>query len=139
MEFVDILITLVIFAVFTGSEVLKKKKKAASTASQKVHNEVDFGEDYESPERDYFKEREKWKNEKFDTNSSKSTSYFTYEDVSSSEEVIPPSMKAEPSSSAKINVQEVENEIETPKIDLHDPEEIKKAIIYGEILKNPYN
>lgn len=45
MDFVDVLITLVIFAIFIGSEVLKIKKKAASTASQKIHNEVDLEED----------------------------------------------------------------------------------------------
>ena len=139
MDFVDVLITLVIFAVFIGSEILKIKKKSASNTSQRQYAEEDPEEEFVFSEMDYFDGKEKWKNEKFESNSSKSASYFTYEDASSSEEMIPPSMKAEPSSSAKINLQEVENEIETPKIDLHDPEELKKAIIYGEILKNPYN
>ena len=38
-----------------------------------------------------------------------------------------------------IHLQEVENETETNDLDLHNPDELKKAIIYGEILKNPYN
>ena len=139
MDFVDVLITLGIFAVFIGSEVVKIKKKMASSASQSHTGKVNLEEDFESLEEDYFVEKEKWKNEKIEPNSSKSSTYFSYEDVSASEEVIPPSAKTKPSSTDEIHLQEVENETETLNINLQDPEEVKKAIIYGEILKNPYN
>ena len=139
MDFIDILITLLIFAVFIGSEVLKIKKKMASTAQKKYANVEDSEEKFESMETDYFVEKEKRKNGKIESKSSKSPTYFTYEDVSASEEVILPSGGTNPSASDEIHIQEVENETETTNINLRDPEELKKAIIYGEILKNPYN
>ena len=139
MDIVDVLITLGIFAFFIVSEVLKIKKKQASSAQKNTVNMTEPEEDFESLEMDYFVEKEKSKNEKNKPNSSKSTTYFTYEDASSPEDIIPPSMETNPSSSAEIHSQEVENETETSDIDLQDPEELKKAIIYGEILKNPYN
>lgn len=139
MDFVDILITLGIFAFFIVSEVLKIKKKTASSTLQKHERREDLEEDFEPVEEDYFAKREKWKNEKIEPNSSKSTTYFTYEDVSDNEEDISTSVKTPPASSKESHLQEVENETETIDIDLQDPEELKKAIIYGEILKNPYN
>lgn len=139
MDFIDILITIGIFAVIVGSEVVKIKKKMASSASQSHTRKVNLEEDFESAEEDYFVEKEKRKNEKIEPNSSKSSTYFTYEDVSAPEEVVRPSAKTKPSSTDEIHLQEIENETETLNINLQDPEEVKKAIIYGEILKNPYN
>ena len=139
MDFVDVLITLGIFAIFVGSEVVKIKKKMASSASQSHTGKVNLEEDFEPLEEDYFVEKEKRKNEKIEPNSSKSTTYFTYEDTSAPEDLISTSAKTKPSSSDEIHIQEVENETETFNINLQDPEEVKKAIIYGEILKNPYN
>ena len=139
MDFVDILITIGIFAIFIGSEVLKIKKKMASSTSPKPASIENLEEDFEHLDEDYFAEKEKLKNENFTQKSSKSTSYFTYEDTSPSEEVVSSSEAAQASTSAEKSVQGIENETERLNIDLHDPEEIKKAIIYGEILKNPYN
>ena len=139
MDLVDVLITLGIFAIFVGSEVVKIKKKMASSASQSHTGKVNLEEDFEPLEEDYFVEKEKRKNEKIEPNSSKSTTYFTYEDTSAPEDLISTSAKTKPSSSDEIHIQEVENETETLNINLQDPEEVKKAIIYGEILKNPYN
>jgi hypothetical protein len=139
MDIADILITLVIFVILIGSEVLKMKKKQAA-ASQKISTEEDEEEEYfDSLEENSYEEIPVMKNEKNKSNSSKSTTYFTYEEDSGVESLSPSSEATKPSNNGEINIQEVENETETKDIDLQDPEELKKAIIYSEILKNPYN
>ena len=139
MDIADILITLVIFVILIGSEVLKMKKKQAA-ASQKISIEEDEEEEYfDSLEENSYEEIPVMKNEKNKSNSSKSTTYFTYEEDSGVESPSPSPEATKPSNNGEINIQEVENEIETKDINLQDPEELKKAIIYSEILKNPYN
>lgn len=135
----DILITILIVVSVVGWEYLKIKRKMASEAQKaaarkRAYNGVEEYPEVEIPETDF-----EWKNEKFETDSSKSESYFTYETVSDQEGKEADMASSMSSKSGGINIQEVENETETDKYDLHNPEELKKAIIYGEILKNPYN
>ena len=139
MDLIDVLITLSIGVILIVREVIKIRKKTASIP-QKIIQDIGEKEGYEErPENGFFYTSTMMENEKIEDNSSKSPSYFTYEDISKSEEE-PPVIKKDESSVAKETyLQEVENEIETTEIDLQDPEELKKAILYGEILKNPYN
>lgn len=140
MDILDVLVTIVIIAVVLVSEVVKIKKKMASISPQnsiKV-DEQEEGE-FTPSDVDYFAQRESVKNEKFNPKSSKSMPYFTYEDVSGTEAVDLETIEETPSVSPKIQIQEIENETETLDINLDNPEELRKAVIYGEILKNPYN
>lgn len=139
MDLIDVLITLLIGVILIVREVIKIKKKTASTP-QKIIQDIGEKEGYEErPENGFFYTSTTTENEKIEDNSSKSPSYFTYEDISKSEEEPPVIKKDEPFVAKETYLQEVENEIETTEIDLQDPEELKKAILYGEILKNPYN
>lgn len=135
----DVLITILIVVLVVGWEYLKIKKKMAFEAQKAAARKRAYNGDEEYPEEEIPETDFEWKNEKFETDSSKSESYFTYETVSDQD--VKEGEKASPmsSKSSGIHLQEVENEIETDKYDLHNPEELKKAIIYGEILKNPYN
>lgn len=135
----DILITILIVVSIVGWEYLKIKRKMASEAQKAAARKKAYivDEEYSEeviPEADFT-----WKNEKFETDSSKSESYFTYETVSDPEVKEADMSSSVSAKSSGIHLQEVENEIETDTLDLHNPEELKKAIIYGEILKNPYN
>ena len=135
----DILITILIVVSIVGWEYVKIKRKMASEAQKaaarkKAYNAYEEHSEEEIPETDFA-----WKNEKIEEDSSKSESYFTYETVSNQEIKETETATSMSSKSSGIHLQEVENEIETDKYDLHNPEELKKAIIYGEILKNPYN
>lgn len=135
----DILITILIVVSIVGWEYVKIKRKMASEAQKaaarkKAYNGYEEYSEEEIPETDFA-----WKNEKIEEDSSKSESYFTYETVSNQEIKETETATSMSSKSSGIHLQEVENEIETDKYDLHNPEELKKAIIYGEILKNPYN
>lgn len=139
MDLMDILITLVIIAIVLGKELLKIKKKLASVA-EKQTQETTHLEDVDDIWKKMSYERKGMsENEKFESDSSKSESYFTYEDVSDSETPDLASGRPSPSWTHEIHLQEIENEIETSEINLDNPEELKKAIIYGEILKKPYN
>lgn len=139
MDLIDVLITLLIVVILVVREVIKIKKKTASIPKKIIQDIGEIEGFEERPESEFFYTSSTMENEKIEDNSSKSPSYFTYEDISKSEED-PPVIKKDESSVAKETyTQEVENEIETTAIDLQDPEELKKAIIYGEILKNPYN
>ena len=139
MEFLDILITVIIIAVVLVSNVAKLRKKIPSQSETQVVSEPDWdeGEQLFEGENDVGK----WasENEKIETNSSKFEPYFTYEAVSDQNEQDFPPSPSPSSNTHEINLQEVENETETTNLDLHDPEELKKAVLYGEILKNPYN
>ena len=135
----DILITILIVVSIVGWEYVKIKRKMASEAQKaaarkKAYNGYEEYSEEEISETDFA-----WKNEKIEEDSSKSESYFTYETVSNQEIKETETATSMSSKSGEIHLQEVENEIETDKYDLHNPEELKKAIIYGEILKNPYN
>lgn len=135
----DILITILIVVSIVGWEYVKIKRKMASEAQKaaarkKAYNAYEEHSEEEIPETDFA-----WKNEKIEEDSSKSESYFTYETVSNQEIKETETATSMSSKSGEIHLQEVENEIETDKYDLHNTEELKKAIIYGEILKNPYN
>ena len=135
----DVLITILIVVSIVLWEYLKIKRKMASEAQKaaarkRAYNGVEEYPEVEIPETDF-----EWKNEKFETDSSKSESYFTYESVSDQEAGDTNTASSYSSKVGGIHLQEVENETETDKYDLHNPEELKKAIIYGEILKNPYN
>ena len=135
----DILITILIVVLIVGWEYLKIKRKMASEAQKAAARKKAYivDEEYSEnriPETDFA-----YKNEKFETDSSKSETYFTYESVSDQEVKEADMASSMSSKSSGIHLQEVENEIETDSLDLHNPEELKKAIIYGEILKNPYN
>ena len=135
----DILITFLIVATIVGWEYMKIKKKMASEARKAAAKKKAFDDVEEYLKEEFSEEDFAWKNEKFETDSSKSESYFTYETVSDREESSADMTASSASESDRIHLQEVENEIETDTVDLHNPEELKKAIIYGEILKNPYN
>lgn len=79
------------------------------------------------------------KNEKMEANSSKSGAYFTYEDGNcdkvQARKVASDSRVDDP----VFEPQSVDNEKKRPELNLQDPEELKKAVLYSEILKNPYN
>jgi len=135
----DVLITILIVVAIVGWEYLKIKRKMASEAQKaaarkKASNADEVYSEEVIPEADFT-----WKNEKFEADSSKSESYFTYETVSDPEVKEADMSSSVSVKSSGIHLQEVENEIETDTLDLHNSEELKKAIIYGEILKNPYN
>ncbi|MBP5649738.1 MAG: hypothetical protein J6X01_01520 [Bacteroidales bacterium] len=135
----DVLITILIVVSIVGWEYLKIKKKMASEAEKAAARKATFNNVEEYPEEEIPEEDFVWKNEKFEEDSSKSESYFTYETVSDQEENSVHTAASYASESDRIHLQEVENETETEKLDLHNPEELKKAILYGEILKSPYN
>jgi len=111
----------------------------ASEAEKAAARKATFNNVEEYPEEEIPEEDFVWKNENFEEDSSKSESYFTYETVSDQEENSVHTAASYASESDRIHLQEVENETETEKLDLHNPEELKKAILYGEILKSPYN
>ena len=139
MDFLDVLITVVIIGFVLLGNVSKLRKKYSSVSKPTVVSEPDWEDEDLSYEGESYEEKLSLENEKFVTNSSKSQSYFTYETVSESDV---PMELSQPSSFQKSNenhLQEVENETETSNLDLHDPDELKKAVLYGEILKNPYN
>jgi len=135
----DVLITILIVVSIVGWEYLKIKKKMASEAEKAAARKATFNNVEEYPEEEIPEEDFVWKNENFEEDSSKSESYFTYETVSDQEENSVHTAASYASESDRIHLQEVENETETEKLDLHNPEELKKAILYGEILKSPYN
>ena len=135
----DVLITILIVVSIVGWEYLKIKKKMASEAEKAAARKATFNNVEEYPEEEIPEEDFVWKNENFEEDSSKSESYFTYETVSDQEENSVHTAASYASESGRIHLQEVENETETEKLDLHNPEELKKAILYGEILKSPYN
>ena len=140
MDIIDVVVTIAIIAVVIGSEVVKIKKKIASVSPPKNVREFDDGEEkFEPIEAPFFEDRKFVKNENFNPKSSKSMSYFTYEDVPEVEAVDLETMAENPSLTPTNQIQEIENETEALNIDLNNVEELKKAIIYGEILKNPYN
>ena len=135
----DILITVLITVAIVGWEYLKIKRKMASEAEKAAARKAAFNNAEEYSEEEFQDAAFAWKNEKFDEDSSKSESYFTYESVSGQEAGDTNTASSYSSKASEIHIQEVENETETDNLDLHNPEELKKAIIYGEILKNPYN
>ncbi len=135
----DMILTIILVIAFVLIEYSKIKKKLAAESQKRQVVEHEFLADEDMPEVENYEEEILRKNEKFESNSSKSQSYFTYETVSEPET---PTETSAPFSSQKPDqnrIQEVENETETDNLNLHDPEELKKAVIYGEILKNPYN
>lgn len=134
----DIIITIIIIAVLLVSEYAKEKKKREE-ALKKAAQKKAFSQTKKSNKRNNYSENFSRENEIFEKNSSKSQPYFTYESVSAQEKG-GGSPEAPMSETVEdFRTQEVENEIETRDIDLHDPEELRKAVLYGEILKNPYN
>ena len=135
----DILITILIVVSIVGWEYVKIKRKMASEAQKAAARKKAYNGYEEYSEEEISETYFAWKNEKIEEDSSKSESYFTYETVSNQEIKETETATSMSSKSGEIHLQEVENEIETDKYDLHNPEELKKAIIYGEILKNPYN
>ena len=139
MDLMDILITMVIIAIVLGKELLKVKKKLASVAEKQAQETTRLGDGDEIWKTVSYEREGMSENEKFESDSSKSESYFTYEDVSDSETSDLASGRPSPSRTREIHLQEVENETETSEINFDDPEELKKAIIYSEILKKPYN
>ena len=139
MDFLDILITVVIIGMVLLGNVSKLKKKYSSVSKTTVASEPDWVDEDLSYEEESYEDKLGLENEKFETNSSKSQSYFTYETVSESDVPMEPSQPSSFQKSNENHLQEVENEIETSNLDLHDPNELKKAVLYGEILKNPYN
>ncbi|MBR4536327.1 MAG: hypothetical protein IKO62_06685 [Bacteroidales bacterium] len=135
----DILITILIVVSIVGWEYLKIKRKMASEAQKAAARKKAYNVDEEYPEGGGPEENFAWKNEKFETDSSKSEPYFTYESVPDQGTEVAGTASSYTSMTGGIHLQEVENETETNDLDLHNPDELKKAIIYGEILKNPYN
>ncbi len=136
---IDVLITVAIVVLIVGWEYLKIKRKMAAEAQKAAARKAAYNEVEEYPEEEIPEVDFAWKNEKFDEDSSKSESYFTYESVSGQEAGDTNTASSHSSKVGGIHLQEVENETETNNLDLHNPEELKKAIIYGEILKNTYN
>jgi hypothetical protein len=135
----DILITVLITVAIVGWEYLKIKRKMASEAEKAAARKAAFNNAEEYSEEEFQDAEFAWKNEKFEAESSKSEPYFTYESVSEPGMEVADTASSYSSKASEIHIQEVENETETDNLDLHNPEELKKAIIYGEILKNPYN
>ena len=135
----DVLITVLIVVAMVFWEYIKIKRKLASEAQKVEARKAKKNIDEEDGNDEIFEENFVRKNEKIETDSPKSEPYFTYEMVSDQEVNNADTETFHSSESARIHLQEVENEIETDKLDLHNPEELKKAILYGEILKNTYN
>ena len=135
----DVLITVLIVVLVVGWEYMKIKRKMASEAQKAAAKKMAYNDGEEYPEEEIPDTDFAWGNEKFEADSSKSESYFTYETVSDPEAREADSASSVSAKSSGIHLQEVENETETENLDLHNPEELKKAILYGEILKTPYN
>ena len=139
MDFLDVLITVVIIAVVLLGNVSKLRKKFPSSSQTTELGEDDWEGEVLSSEGESYEKKWRSQNEKIETNSSKSESYFTYETVSDPNVQLETSAMSSLQKTNEIHIQEVENETETADLDLQNPEELKKAILYGEILKNPYN
>ena len=134
----DIIITIIIIAVLLASEYVKEKKKRIEELNKAAQKKA-FSETKTSNKRKNYRENFSHENEIFENNSSKSQPYFTYESVSAQDKGDGSSKPPMSETAEDFRLQEVENEIETCDINLHDPEELRKAVLYGEILKNPYN
>ncbi len=140
LEEIGSLLIMIVLAVVSGL-VKRKKKQRESIGKTHIANdeiEVDnyFEDDLEMAPEEV---GPTFKNDIFDKKSSKSESYFTYEEVRERETDY--AQKEEPiaKSETKDILQDSENEEETNFIDFSDPQELRKAVIYKEILKRPYN
>lgn len=98
-----------------------------------------FPDEYDNLEMLSEEEPYNAKNENFKVNSSKSSSYFTYEDENRGQEKVQDKPSGNISTQQFNNLQNVDNEDKKKEINLQDPDELQKAILYSEILKNPYN
>lgn len=140
LEEIGSLLIMIVLAVVSGLVKRKKKQRKQVRKKHIVNNKIEvdnyFEDDLEMASEEV---GSTFKNDSFDKNSSKSEPYFTYEEVRVQETDY--AQKNEPiaESKTKDNLQDSENEEETNCIDFSDPQELRKAVIYKEILERPYN
>ena len=139
IEAVIVIGFIIVLGVKYGLKIKKLNEDWKEMQRNRPKVSVQPDEDFDFPHTEYEEDVMMQENEKFEADSSKSESYFTYETVLDQEVKESETASSMSSKSSGIQLQGVENETETGKYDLHNPEELKKAIIYGEILKNPYN
>lgn len=140
LEEIGSLLLMIALAVISGLVKRKKKQKSTVKAAPFVSDEIEIENEFENDfEMVTAEENSTLKNDNFVENSPKSEPYFTYEELRETETEY--ARKEEPNSKSKSKVilQDSENEEETNYIDFSDPQELRKAIIYKEILENPYN
>lgn len=135
----DILVTLIIVVVWVVAEIVKATSKQAVESYKKAQQKRRVQPPKQTRYNESVGNEFMHKNEFFEEKSSKSQPYFTYESDLERGDRVGDSRLSGVENLSQNQIQEVENEIETLDIDLQDPEELRKAIIYGEILKNPYN
>lgn len=144
LEEIGSLLLMIAIAVISGLVKRKKKQKSTYRAAPFVSDEIEFEKESENDFENDFEmvsgERNStMKNDNFVENSPKSESYFTYEDVREKETDYACQAESISRNKSKVILQDSENEEETNDIDFSDPQELRKAVIYKEILENPYN
>ena len=157
-DVLELLLALVVTVVFS---LMKRKKKQASAAQKKHTLSHRYQDESSSSKTDdlesiheIFNQMESAfeedvneqmevdsrfaTNEKNDENFAKSEPYFTYEANSEEAAGLEQNQIVVEDHPAHFQSQESENEEETLLINLNNPEDLKKAVLYSEILKNPY-
>ena len=140
LEEIGSLLIMIVIAVVSGLVKRKKKQREPVRKMYVASDEIEVDNYFEDEFETIPEEVDpNLKNDIFDENSSKSEPYFTYEEVRVQETDY--AQKNEPiaESKTKDNLQDSENEEETNCIDFSDPQELRKAVIYKEILERPYN
>ena len=135
----DILIMVAVVVILVLREYVKVKRKINEEEERRKSRQRVVHGANTPPQTENLEEDFSYENEFFEENSPKRQPYFSYE-TASEQNVQNGDIETSPTDSGNENhIQEVENEVETSDIDLHNPEELRKAVLYGEILKNPYN
>lgn len=140
LEKIGSLLLMIAIAVISGLVKRKKKQKSTYRAAPFVSDEIEFEKESENDfEMAAAGENSTMENDNFNENSPKSESYFTYEEVREKETDYVRQTASISRNESKVVLQDSENEEETNDIDFSDPQELRKAVIYKEILENPYN
>lgn len=140
LEEIGSLLLMIAIAVISGLVKRKKKQKSTYRAAPFVSDEIEFEKESENDfEMAAAGENSTMENDNFNENSPKSESYFTYEEVREKETDYARQEETISQNESQVILQDSENEEETNGIDFSDPQELRKAVIYKEILENPYN
>lgn len=140
LEKIGSLLLMIAIAVISGLVKRKKKQKSTYRAAPFVSDEIEFEKESENDfEMAAAGENSTMENDNFNENSPKSESYFTYEEVREKETDYARQEETISQNESQVILQDSENEEETNGIDFSDPQELRKAVIYKEILENPYN
>ncbi|MCQ2285045.1 MAG: hypothetical protein MJZ57_09105 [Bacteroidales bacterium] len=140
LEEIGSLLLMIAIAVISGLVKRKKKQKSTYRAAPFVSDEIEFEKESENDfEMAAAGENSTMENDNFNENSPKSEPYFTYEEVREKETDYARQEETISQNESQVILQDSENEEETNGIDFSDPQELRKAVIYKEILENPYN